>query len=239
LDGEYRNRSGQWGSIHLLSSSIDNVVNHAIIKNGIIGIRVDSLSNNQNPKLLLRNSTIKNMSAVGLLGFTATLTAINNEVLNCGQFTFYARYGGNYNVYHNTFASYGINFNRQNAQFLVDNSPLENEQGQATAVFDLDMVMINNIVYGSEEEELILNNNPQGGAFNVQLQNNLLRTQIAALNINQNILNIDPQFEDIAAENMRLKALSPAKNKGLSVNIFTDLLEAPRNQTTPSIGAYE
>jgi hypothetical protein len=122
---------------------------------------------------------------------------------------------------------------------LVDNSPLENEQGQATAVFALDMAMINNIVYGSEEEELILNNNPQGGAFNLQLQNNLLRTQIAALNINQNILNIDPQFEDIAAENMRLKALSPAKNKGLSVNIFTDLLEAPRNQTTPSIGAYE
>lgn len=239
LDADYRNRAGQWGGIHFLSSSTDNVMSHAEIKNALIGVRVDSLSLNQNPKLLLRNSTIQNMSAVGLLGYTANITAINNQVVNCGQFTFYGRFGGTYNLYHNTFAAYPVNFNRQNEQFLLDNSPLQNEQGQITAVYALNATLINNIIYGSEDEELILNNNPLGGNFGLTLQNNLLRTKIAALNVNNNILNKDPLFLNVQESNFQLNENSPAKGKGVFINIPSDLNEKPRNTNTPTMGAFE
>lgn len=239
LDPDYRDITGQWGSIHLLASSTDNVISHALIKNGLIGIRVDSLSRNSNPKLLLKYSTIENMASVGLLGFTADITAFNNTVVNCGQFTFYGRFGGNYRLYHNTFAAYGFDFNRQNEQFLLDNGPLRNEQNQITAVFPLQAIVVNNIVYGSEDEELILNNDPTGGAFNLSIQNNLLRTKLTALNTNGNILNRDPIFEDASKNNMKVKENSPAKGKGVFINIQNDFLELPRNTSAPTIGAYE
>lgn len=240
LDPDYRDRAGQWGSIHLLTSSSDNVITHAEIKNGLIGVRVDSLSTNQNPKLLLRNSIIKNMSSVGLLGFTADITAINNAIVNCGQFTFYARFGGNYNLYHNTFAAYPFRFNRQNEQFLLDNSPLTNEDGsQIVAAFPLNVVMVNDIVYGTQEEELLINNDPKGGASSLLIQQCLLRTKLTALDANGNILNKDPLFMNPSTDEFQLKDASPAKGKGVFVNVTTDLTDKTRSSTAPSIGAYE
>lgn len=240
LDADYKDRSGQWGCIHLLSSSTDNVITHAEIIDGLIGVRVDSLSHNQNPKLLLRNSIIRNMASVGLLGFTASITAINNAIVNCGQFTFYGRFGGNYNLYHNTFAAYPFKFNRQNEQFLLDNSPLRTEDGKTiTAVFPLNVIMVNNIVYGTEEEELILNNDPQGGASSLLIQQCLLKTKLTAVNGNGNIINQDPLFVNASTDEFQLKENSPAKGKGVYVNVSTDLMDRPRSVSAPSIGAYE
>ena len=240
LDPDYRDMAGQWGSIHLLATSRDNVITHAEIKNGLIGVRVDSLSQNQNPKLLLRNSIIKNMSSVGLLGYTANITAINNAIVNCGQFTFYARFGGTYNLYHNTFAAYPFNFNRQNEQFLLDNSPLKTEDdSRVIATFPLNVIMINSIVYGTQEEEMLINNDPTGGASNILIQQCLLKTQLSSLDINGNILNQDPLFADPSKDDFQLKDNSPAKGKGVYVSINTDLLDKPRSTSTPSIGAYE
>jgi hypothetical protein len=239
LDPDYRNITGQWAGIHLLTGSTDNVITHAIIKNGIIGIRVDSASANQNPNLLLRNTIIKNMSSVGLLSFSANITAINNAVVNCGQFTFYGRFGGEYKFYHNTFAAYNIGFNRQNEQFLLDNSPLRDQNDNISAVFPLSVVMINNIVYGSQEEELIINNDPKGGAVSLTMQNNLFRTQLTELNTAGNILNEDPLFENVSEDNFKLKEGSPVKGKGIFINVSSDLLEKPRNVSAPTIGAFE
>lgn len=239
LDPDYRDNPGQWAGIHFLSGSTDNVVTHAVIKNGLIGIRVDSLSTNQNPNLLLRNTIIKNMSSVGLLGFTANITAINNAIVNCGQFTFYGRFGGDYRLYHNTFAAYNVNFNRQNEQFLLDNSPLLDEDGIITSVFPLDAILINNIIYGSQEEEVILNKDPKGGAVTLTIQNNLIKTQLTELNTAGNIINKDPEFTNVAEDNFVLEENSPAKARGIFININTDLLEKPRSTSAPTIGAYE
>lgn len=239
IDPDYKDMPGQWGSIHLLSSSSNNVITHASIKNGSIGIRVDSLSVNQNPKLVLKNTRIENMLVVGLLAFTGDITAINNQIVENAQFNFYGVYGGNYRLYHNTFASNGINFNHQNAQFLLDNSPLTNDQDLVIATFPLDAILVNNIISGSQEEELILNNNTLGGAFNLTLQNNLLRTEMQTLNTNGNILNKDPLYINYPEGNYQLQETSPAKAKGIFVNVLTDFAEKPRSNTTPSIGAFE
>jgi hypothetical protein len=239
IDPDYDDIPGQWAGIHLLATSSNNVINDARIKNGLIGIRVDSLSNNQNPKLVLKNTRIENMLVVGLLAFTGDITAINNQIAECAQFNFYGVYGGNYRFYHNSFVSYGINFNRQNAQFLLDNSPLTDEHDAVVAKFPLDAILIDNIIYGSQDEELILNNNTAGSSFNLTMQNNLLKTEITTLNTNGNILNKDPLFVNNAEGNYHLQETSPAKQKGIFVNVLADYEDKPRSTTTPSIGAYE
>lgn len=240
LDADYRDRTGQWAGIHILRPSIDNVIRYAVIKNCLIGVRVDSLSNNQNPKLLLQDSKINKALIFGVLGLNADFTAINNEITNCGSFTFFARYGGNYQLYYNTFANYGFDFNRQNEQFLLDNGPIKNEAGAIVSVNALKVTMLNNIVYGSREEELLITNDVQGGPVNYILQNNLFRTKITSLNVNGNILNQDPGFVNPSESNYTLKETSAARKKAIPIStIPKDLLAKPRDGVTPTIGAYE
>lgn len=240
LDADYRNRPGQWGGIHLLTNSSNNVVNSAIIKNSLIGIRVDSLSINQNPKLLLRNTVIKNILIHGLMGVNADITAINNVVTNCGSFTFFARFGGTYRLYYNTFANYGFTFNRQNEQFLLDNGPIADVDGNIVSINPLTVLMINNIVYGSRDEEILITNNIQGGATNYTLQNNLFKTELTSLNVNGNILNKDPLFTDASKDDLSLKENSPARLKAFPISTITqDILNRQRNLGSPTIGAYE
>ncbi|MCU0443151.1 MAG: right-handed parallel beta-helix repeat-containing protein [Bacteroidia bacterium] len=238
LDPDYRNRAGQWAGIRLLAGSVNNAISYATIKNGVIGLQVDSASANENPNLLLRNSTITNMLAAGLLGYSSEITAINNVISDCGQFTFYGALGGNYRLYYNTFSSSGIFFNRQNPQFLLDNSPLKNEAGAIIASFPLSFTLYNNIIYGSEEEEIIINQNAEGAAITADIRTNLIRTKLPVLNTGGNLLNIDPQFVNVQEQNLRLQPTSPAKTKATPITITTDFTDAPRG-ALPTIGAYE
>lgn len=241
LDAEYRNRAGQWIGIRFLPGSKDNVIRHAIIKNGVLGIEVDSLPVNSNPNLLLRESFIDNMSAVGIVGYTANLVAINNVVTNCGQFTFYGVLGGEYTLYHNTFASFNFTLNRQTPHFVLDNSPFKDESGNIVAKYPLNYRVVNTIIYGSREEEVVLNNAADGEqSFTTRIfQTNLLRTKTESLNVNGNILNQDPRFENAGEVDMRLKSDSPAKGKGTALGVLTDIGKQQRSATAPGIGAWE
>lgn len=240
-DLDYRTRTGQWIGIRFLPRSKDNVIRHSIIRNGILGIEVDSLPVNNNPNLLLRETKIDNMLAAGLVAYSANIVAINNVISNCGQFTFYGALGGDYTLYHNTFAAYNIGFNRQNPHFLLDNSPFKNASGAVILTVPLNYRLVNNVIYGSREEELLLNNAADGNqTFTTRIiQNNLFRTTIQALQTNDNILNKDPRFEDITNNDFRIKPDSPAKNKGISIGVLTDIYENVRSSGTPSIGAWE
>jgi hypothetical protein len=104
LEKLYMDETGQWNGLHFYPESKNSQINFAIIKNGVAGITVDSLSENSKPKLLLTNSIIKNMEVVGFLGYQTELTAFNNLFFNCGQYLLYGVGGGTYNLKQNTFA---------------------------------------------------------------------------------------------------------------------------------------
>ena len=53
-----------------------------------------------------------------------------------------------------------------------------------------------------------------------------------------NILNADPLFKDPVNFNYRLDNLSPAKDVGHNLGIFSDLAE-PLRDNLPDLGAYE
>lgn len=240
LDPDYKDNTGQWVGIRLLPRSINNSINYAIIKNGQLGIEVDSVPINSAPNLSLQNSIIQNMSSAGLVGYSASIVAINNVIGNCGQFTFYGALGGDYKLYHNTLAAYNVGFNRQNPQLVLDNSPFKNETGKIVASFPLNFTFINNIIYGSQEEEIILNFVADGvQTFDTRLfSNNIMRTKLTDFPAG-NILNTDPLFENVNQYKFKPKQNSPARGKGIFINISKDIEGNNRSNSVPTPGAYE
>ncbi len=239
LERIYEDEPGQWGGLHFLKQSINNHINYAVIKNALVGIRVDSLSNNTNPKLLLTNSIIKNHEVAGLLAYNSSVIGINSLYYNCGQYLLAALYGGDYKFYQNTFANF--NSARTNAAVSITDNTLINN----TLVTNLlKAEFINNIIWGSLSDELQLQ---QRGilqpVFNFSF--NLIKTNISTLPVN-NLLNKEPQFLNFRSGDYQLKALSEAVNKGISLssNIYyneflkTDLRNKLR--VFPSeLGCYE
>jgi hypothetical protein len=239
LDGDYKELSNQWAGIRFLPRSKDNVITGAIIRNGYIGIEVDSQSVNSNPNLTITQSQIYNMSAVGIVGYSSHIVAANNLISDCGQFGFFGALGGKYQLVHNTIASYNTKFNRQNPILVFDNTPYFDQQNNIVARYNLSFELVNNIVYGSLEEEFLINSHAQGLPITTPIiQSNLIRTKQSSLNTNGNVLNRDPLFENFVINDYRLKANSPAKNTGTQTNILIDIKNNPRS-TTPSIGCWE
>lgn len=240
LDPEGRDLSNQWIGIRFLAGSKDNVIKGAIIRNGFVGVEADSLPVNGNPNLRIEQTKIYNMQAVGLLGYSSRIVAVNNEISNCGQFGFFGALGGNYTLHHNTIVSYNFNFNRQNPLIVLDNSPYRDQNNQVVAVFPLSFELVNNIFEGSLEEEFLINNDKDGlPVSSAVVQNNLIRTKQAALNVNGNKLNVNPQFESPGLDNYTLKENSPAKAAGVGIGVTVDLKDTTRSATAPSIGCYE
>ena len=248
LEPDYATIPGQWIGIRFLTNSKDNVIKNGVIKNGFIGVEVDSFSNNQNPKLLLQQSIIENMTAYGLAGFSADIVAINNLITNCGNYSFIGALGGNYHLYHNTIATFGNTFNRTTRTFILDNSPYTDASGNnIIAAFPLNFDLKNNIIYGSQEDEILLNTNSSGGNTNGKgyFQNCILKTldyagsnSLGNTTFN-NIINKDPKFNDYTKNDLDISTSSPAKGKGIYLNTSIDLKGRSRNLSAPTIGCYE
>lgn len=219
--------------------SKNNVINSAIIRNGFVGIEVDSQPVNANPNLRLSQTRIYNMAAAGLVGYSSHITAINNEISECGQYGFLGALGGNYQLTHNTFVSYNGNFNRQTPLVIFDNTPYTDEDGVVIAKYALTIGCVNNIIEGSLEEEILINNNAQGLPIQSPIiQTNLLRTKQAVFNVNGNVLNKDPNFNNSTLHDYRLKDASPAKGIGTNVGVNVDIKNNARN-AAPSVGCWE
>jgi hypothetical protein len=89
LENWFETKPGQWGAailndsvsyqlggIHFLDGSTDNVIDYAIIKNGIKGIQVDNHTNSSKPTLTLSNTIIQDMSLAGLYAQTSNVAGL-------------------------------------------------------------------------------------------------------------------------------------------------------------------
>jgi hypothetical protein len=205
----YSDEPGQWGGIHFLSSSRDNVLGYARIRNAVAGVRVDSLSNNADPKLIIHNSVIKNMQVAGLLMYNADVSGFNNLVYNCGQFLLYSALGGRYDFKQNTFAALNFILARQTPAVYFADFYQADKVLQTAA---LDTRLVNNIIWGSNVNELLVERKGNS-TFTVSIQSNLMKINTGDFG-STNLLNQDPLFADARKENYRLMVASPALKKG-------------------------
>lgn len=238
LGQDFADVPGQWGGMWFFTTSLNNTIRYADIVNANVGVRSDSLPKNNNPKVVLENTLVKNMSAVGVLGFTSRILMVNCCVANCGKYTFAGDLGGNYEMVHCTFANYGGTFSRREPSFAMSNADLVDENGVILANNPLDYTIINSIIYGSLREEIVIVNDGKGN-INGSFQNSILRTELLGLP-QTNIINTNPKFKNIGLLDFSLDTLSPAKDKAPLLSPLVDKdLEGKTRDAQPDIGAYE
>ena len=235
LEPSFENAPGQWGGIIFLEGSKDNMIDFATIRNAEVGLRVGTPDNDTIPDLVLTNTIVENMLTTGILGFNSDIFASNVLVNNCGEFVVGNFAGGHYTYHHCTFANFPFFFLRQNpAVVFTDNLLLADNSVLTT---DMHVNLFNSIIWGTEQEEVLLNN--EGGSqFLFTAAFNLVKSGLSDLNINGNILNQDPNFKDPELYNYRLDTLSPAKDSGTDLMIELDL-DGTMRDAQPDIGAYE
>lgn len=253
LDPFYRDQAGEWNGLWIFNGSSANAIDHALIKNASVGIRIqpfDAAGTTDRPVLTMTNTVIENMSAVGLLAFRSEIDASNCVFGSSGQHSLAVTIGGEYNFRHCTFANYWSNGNRQTPGVL-----LSNWFDSEPAVFsDLDATFENCIVYGNNPSELGLDQDPSA-AFNFQFDHALMRVDFNAsdpIDVSNPqqfadvLYNEDPEFVKPSEHDFQLDTLSPAKDRGdldlitAFPELQTDLLGNSRlSDSAPDLGAYE
>lgn len=241
LENYFVDLPGNWGGIHFLKFSHDNEIYNTVIKEAIVGVRVDSLSTNANPKLILKQDKINYCLSAGILGITSTIAAENCLVINCGENNLQLELGGN-NIFTNcTFADYSnIVINHQKSTLRASNYL---DLGSVILLADLNTTFTNCIIYGGNtEEEMDLDTSTSGlVSYNLLFDHCFLKTKtpVTGAAFPGSINNSDPLFNDISKDDYHLSSSSPCKDAGIVIaGINTDLDNYLRD-ALPDVGCYE
>jgi hypothetical protein len=275
LNNDYQESAGQWEGVVLTQESRGNWINKTVIKNGTNGVRVDSLTlpGETSPKLLLTNSRISNMSNFAILGLGAAqydpnlppaIQAYNVLAHNTGQSVVGMAFGGKYHFHHCTFYNGSqIGLNRTEPVVGINNFLRFSDSD--VRVYSSELVMENCIIWGTNKDEFgfDVRQGTAGTLYAYQLNNNVIRTTLAENPSPDrlipetlppgrgNLLNQDPNFQDVFKRQFRPLANSPAKGSGKALSnlllsspsylteLRTDINRQNRNTSTPTIGAFE
>lgn len=243
-DQHYKDLPGQWGKIWLSRASVNNEINFAVIRNGSIGIQIDT-NVNANPTLKLENTIIENMSVAGIFAQGAKLKVVNSVISNCGQYAVVLSIGGNYEFYHTTIGNYwDYNF-RQTPSLVLNNYYKYTENGiEKISLRPLEKAFFGNcIIYGNYEKEIGLDKNTNA-TFNFEFDHCLLKTELNTsntVNYKSCLVNQNPLFKNTDLNDLHLMDNSPAKFSGNSSfgMLFPVDLDGVTRSGNPSIGAYE
>lgn len=253
LESYYDNLSGQWDRIWVNEGSRDNEFNWAVIKNGTIGIQAQTLDQGLGNKMALRNCRIENMDGFGLFSRFYQIEAGNTLVANCGVHAVYLSTGGHYDFRHCTIGNYWNGSIRQSPSLRLSNYYVEQTaQGNQVYLGDLQTAYFGNcIVYGNNQEELLMDAHPENAAqFEYHFESSLLRTELPLTDdhFEACIGNEDPLFKDAYQHHLELDTIiSPAVNQGrievvngAPMDLSLDLLQHNRREDgAPDMGAFE
>ncbi len=244
LDEPYKNFPASWPGIFFRSSSNNNRLQFAEIKNAYQALVLLEPSGNANPKLTIEQSIIDNAFNAGIFGSNSSVQASNLLVSNCAN-NIVLEKGGNYSFNHCTVASYSNNLILHKTPVLsVANFTASNPSPR-----DLQATFTNSIFWGDNgfvENEIVVSK--QGNSvFDVKFFNCLYRAGVDPSNstLANPIKNLDPLFDSIDVinriYNFRHNSQGPAPgiNKGQITALAVDLDNKPRPVGLPDIGCYE
>ncbi|WP_299706484.1 choice-of-anchor Q domain-containing protein [uncultured Pontibacter sp.] len=229
----YVNAPGQWEGIRILTRSENNVIRYADIRNTMYGLRI---GNPGKGGTLLEGCAIQYAFLDGIVAFTSDVKVVNTLIHNCGQYGFGGLGGGNYEVLYSTIVNYSNQLQRETPAFVItDYIPGTEIKNQPTQ-----LRLVNSIVYSdgsSYKNEVLLD-----GSIQAEIAHNILRTEAYknTLDVNSNLLNVDPKFKEVRKQNFSLDTLSPASGAATPLQgINKDLRGINRSTTKPDIGAFE
>lgn len=253
LESDFDEEPGQWAGILIGATSTGNHFEHAVIKNSIVGVRVDSLA-----ELEMLNTTINNTLSSNLLGYHAGKIWAENCLFfsSSGGNNVQLEYGGTYDFRHCTMASFSsVNRINHSSPVLRMSNFICLTEDLGCPIYSVNAMNANFqncIIYGSRPTEISISERDEG-FFTYTMENCMIAVDsteeinVPILNNCQNCLvNQDPLFRDIDQLNYQLDSLSPADEAGMQLmsrftNLFIDkdLIENNRNTSMPSIGCYE
>tara|TARA_B110000444_G_scaffold128100_1_gene120591 strand:+ start:3709 stop:5181 length:1473 start_codon:yes stop_codon:yes gene_type:complete len=192
LDDYYKNLPGQWGRIWLTGKSFDNQIENAHIKNGTIGIMVDTVLNSFDPTLRIKNTKISNHSSYGLLAYSSFIEASNCQFNDNGAHDLYLFAGGKYRFSHCTFANYSYSHQSPSlrmSNFYEDVNGNEILRPMAQADFE------NCIIYGNMESEIAIERS-ENTSFNYQFNHCLLKLKESDFDLSNNLYFVSNDYNE-------------------------------------------
>lgn len=242
-DLKYDTLPKNWNSIKMEQGSTLNM-DYAKLYGGTRGLDLKQTN------ATIKNSIIHNFFEYGIYSVNSTINAQNLVMNNCGESAIGIFKGGNYNFIHSTIANYSSVQSNGTRTCLHATNEWKNENNQSEQGA-LILNLWNSIFYSDRDNAISFEQTP-GQLFNFEIKNSLLkyRDSNAAgfvfdtnVNVIQSLKNIDPQFMNYfaAQQNLRVKADSPAKNKGditVAASVPLDIAGISRT-TNPTIGAYQ
>ncbi|PQJ82520.1 hypothetical protein [Polaribacter glomeratus] len=253
LESGFSKIPGQWGTIWMRAGSKDNEINHAQIKNGIIGILIDSIGATSAPTLKLQNSEIYNHSNFGILARETNIEAHNVVIGSAGEASLAATIGGTYNFTHSTFANFWNNGIRQLPAVLINNFFTYVDNGQEIIeTRDLHAATFTNCIFdGNNNIEFLIDKVEGGGIFNYKISNCMIQFNDSSNSFEGNseldftnpfyqniILNGNSNFRNSRNQDFIIGQDSDAINKAKTSIFNLDILGVDRT-TNPDIGAYQ
>ena len=255
LENSFSEIPGQWGTIWMRPGSKENEIQHAQIKNGIIGILIDSIGATDVPTLKLQNTEIYNHSNFGILARETNIEAHNVVIGSAGQASLAATIGGTYNFTHSTFSNYWNSSIRPLPAVLINNFFVyDSDAGEEiTETRDLKAANFTNCIFdGNNNIEFLIDKVDDGGLFRYSVQNCVIKFDdynnsyegVAEIDFANNtnysriILNGNPDFRDTQKSDFIIGEKSDAINNAITSVFTTDLLGVNRT-TNPDIGAYQ
>ncbi len=248
LETSFAEQAGQWGRIQLGPLSTGHTINHAVIKNGILGLLVDSLAD-----LTIRNTKIFNASGTNLAGYNASIVAENCLFHTSGGHNVSFVLGGDYDFTYCTLANYGSPTEALRASNFtcLDGTAL----CERPVAAQLSMNFRNSIIYGSSKDEIALLDaigDQDPSFFRYRFQHCVVRVDEITTEEGGHpdffefcdpCINGDFQslvFEDADMNDYHLDSLSIAQEVGVPIiNLKRDLENNDRDATKPDVGCYE
>jgi hypothetical protein len=239
LDEPYNNFPASYPGLIFTSSSKNNSINYAIIKNAYQGIV--STESSSGVKLDIEQTIIDNAYDAGLLALNSNIKAVNVLISNCGKNIILAN-GGNYNFIHCTSAAYSNLYAQHKFPVLFISDALNQN-----SINSLNASFTNCIFWGDDnglvDNEVSIEKKGTVG-FSITFDHTIWRVKSTPSNCSVISSFIsDPKFDSVNNSlriyNFHLKDNSPALNSGIDAGILTDLDGYPRPSGIPDIGCYE
>jgi len=251
LDDWYADKPGQWGNIHFMPGSSDNIIDHAIIKNGLMGIFVDSVGLETAPPLKISNTEINHVSQFGILTQNSKIDVTNTVIGDCGYHSVALTLGGTYNFYHCTLANYFPSWMIRNTPALFLNNYFTDDTGKEVINPLIEASFYNSIIYGDRYKEIGFDFKKSDKFVNqgvhYKFVNCLLKSGDLDISDENKYVSVwaneNPNFIDPSKFNYHLDTLSFCKDIGNIeiANLYPeDILNNNRlDDDGPDLGAYE